>query len=188
MSQPEIVPMASQIDWRAVAQFVTAGVLFLGLIYTALQVRLLRRTRDTEDRITISQRTIDHNSLVLKDDGTRAAVALLENLHVPNDKPDSDLYWAVRGVHLSHINLIWQVWQLAGSPGAGEDLKNGNEGWQRFAREIVANKLRAAHKDRDSESATPADKAGGDLWEGLSKYEVVPPRFVAWLDSLSPRA
>lgn len=176
---------ACQIDWRAIAQFVTAAVLAGGLIYTAIQVRLHRRAREDENRTTISERTVNHNKLVLDDKHARSAVASLEDLNVPTDDAQADLYWAFRGVHLSHLNLIWQVWELAGTPGKGENLNPGYEGWQRFAREIVAKKLLAAVLATGAGEDKPENRAGANLWNGMSKYEAIPPKLFLWLQWLA---
>ena len=176
---------ACQIDWRAIAQFATAAALGWGLFHTASQVRLYRRAREAEDRTRISERTINHNKLVLDDKRARSAVAYLEGLNAPTDEAEADIYWAFRGVHLSHLNLIWQVWELAGTPGEGEKLNPGYEGWQRFAREIVAKKLRAAAHVTGEDANKLENKAGADLWNGMSKYEAVPPKFFLWLKSLA---
>jgi hypothetical protein len=176
---------ACQTDLRTIAQLVTAAALAGGLIYTAIQVSLRRRERNDENRTTISERTINHNKLILDDKRVRSVVASLEGLNVPADEAGADLYWAFRGVHLSHLNLIWQVWEIAGTPGKGKNLKLGYEGWQRFAQEIVAKKLRAAALAIGADKNKPENKAGADLWNGMSKYETAPPKLFLWLQWLA---
>ena len=174
-----------QIDWKAIAQFCTAGVLAVGLVYTIKQVTHLKRVHNDENRITISERTIHHNKSFRREPLARLVVASLLGLNAPIDEKEAALYWAFREVHQSHVNLIWQVWELAGTPGKGENLKPGYEGWQRFAREIVAKKLRAAALAVGEDKNKPENKAGADWWKGLSEYEVTPPRLFEWLQWLA---
>jgi hypothetical protein len=176
---------ACQIDWRALAQFATACVLFVGLIYTTRQLRLARRTRDAEDRNKISQRIDDHNALILDDERARSTVVCLEGLNIPTNEAEAHIYWTFRGVHLRHHNLIWSVWELAGTPGPKKELNPGYEGWQRFDREAVAKKLRATALANGKEANKPENKAGADLWNGMSKYEAVPTKFFLWLQWLA---
>ena len=119
----------------------------------------------------------------------RNAVQMLEGLNVPASKSDAATYWATRGVHLSHINLIWRIWELAGRPGRGEAISPRYDGWERFAREMITKKLRGAARAVNlsrikNDAISAEDFAGSDIWSALSTYEVVPTRFVKWLDGL----
>jgi hypothetical protein len=93
----------------------------------------------------------------------------------------------MRSIHLSHINLVWRVWELSGRPGRGEDLDARSDGWQRFAAKVIVMHLRDSADAVASGNAEPEKLAGNDLWVGLKSYEVVPTKFVEWLDSLRTR-
>ena len=119
----------------------------------------------------------------------RNAVQRLEGLNVPASKSDAATYWATRGVHLSNINLIWRIWELAGRPGRGKAISPRYDGWERFARGMVTKKLRGAARAVNlsrvkNDAVSAEDFAGSDVWSALSTYEVVPTRFVQWLDGL----
>ncbi len=188
MNLPYLVLAASSVDWQAIALFVNAGVFALGFFLTIMQLSLNRRSRDTEDRISISQSNLDHNTLILKDKRARSVVASLEGLNVPKDKDEEDSYWTYRGVHLSHINLIWRVWELGGQPKRGKDLYRYYNGWQRFAQKIVAKKLKAAADAVASGEKEPQHLAGADIWKGLSDYESIPVKLTDWLGWLAEKA
>jgi hypothetical protein len=57
-------------------------------------------------------------------------------------------------------------------------------GWERFARVMIAKKLRAATATVNSGHGTPIDKAGSDIWSALDAYEIFPPKFIEWLNGL----
>jgi hypothetical protein len=121
------------IDWKAVAQFCTAGVLAVGIGLTLKELKHHTRVHNDENRITISERTIHHNKSFRGKPLANLVVASLLGLNVPTDEKEAALYWAFWELHQSHVNLIWQVWELAGTPGKGENLDPGYEGWQRLS-------------------------------------------------------
>jgi hypothetical protein len=45
-----------------------------------------------------------------------------------------DKYWAARMLHLSHINLLWHVWELEDRP---TTLTQKHSGWDRFAKKVA---------------------------------------------------
>ncbi len=178
-----IVLVTCQLNWTAIAVLLNAIVFAVGFSLALKEFRLNRRSRDAEDRISISQNTFSHNELVVKDKLARSVVATLEGLNVPQDDEDELIYWKYRAVHLSHINLIWRVWDLGGRPGAGKGFEKDLDfdGWQRFAQKIVARKLKAAADAVNSGSSTPELLAGADVWKGLAEYESPPKKLADWL-------
>ena len=185
MNELDIVPTVCTIDWRAVAQFVTALVLAFGIYFAWKQLCISKLARDAEARISIAQRTIQHNDLIMNNLKARDAIAALEGLSIMENDEQKELYWAYRLVHLSHVNLIWQVWELGGRPLKGKNLNLHFDGWQRFAKEIVAKKLQAAFFCTELEAEKPENRAGADIWSGMDTYEVIPEQFVVWFKELA---
>jgi hypothetical protein len=140
--------------------------------------------RETENILSVLDSTIAHNAHFREKAPALKAIQMLEGLNVPVSEPDAGTYWATRGVLASHINLIWRVWELAKRPGRGEAISPRYDGWERFAREIVAKKLRSSARAVKNGGRSPEDLAASDIWSGLSTYEVVPTKFVQWLDGL----
>jgi hypothetical protein len=187
MNTVEAFLAACQIDLGTLPQWLTFVGVVIGFVLTYLQLRHIQSIRQTENIFRIC------NSHFLEKPPARTAVQMLEGLNVPVSEPDAATYWAARGVHLSHINLIWRIWELAGRPERGEAISPRYDGWERFAREIVTKKLRgaarAANRSRVKiDEISPEDLAASDIWSGLSTYEVVPTKFVQWLDALDEHA
>jgi len=132
--------------------------------------------------VSVSDSTIAHNADFLKQPEALKAIQMLEGLKVPAS--GFEAYWATRGVHLSHANLVWRVWELAGRPGRGETMNSRFDGWERFAREIITKKLRASVQAVESGGTKPEDLAASDLWSALRSYEAFPTKFVDWLEGL----
>jgi hypothetical protein len=118
---------------------------------------------------------------------------LLEGLNVPTNEDQANEYWTYRGVHLSHINLVWQVWEIGRIHGKGRKLEQCYAGWERFAKKIIATPLYNASLATGTDAEKPEIKAGADLWKGMSSidirngmsnYEAVHPKFFDWLKSL----
>lgn len=184
MSMVEAFHIACRIDWGTVPQWLTFFTIAGGLVFTHLQLRHNRYVRETENILSVSDSTITHNSLFLGRPEAQEAIKSLEGLNTPDSADDAKTYWAVRWIHLSHINLIWRAWELAGRPGPGETIRFRYDGWERFAREIVTKKLKESVRLVQDGAPSPADFAESDLWLGLNTYEIVPIKFVKWLDSL----
>lgn len=180
-----------QMEFGTVPQwltFIAQSLTFIGVVIgfciTARQLQHNRQVRETENLINVSDSTIAHDAHFLAQPSSLKAIELLEGLHVPSSKPDAETYWAFRGVHLSHLELICRVWQLDGGPERGKSMKVRSDGWERFAREIVTKKLRASAQAVKNGGTAPADLAASDLWLGLQTYETFPTKFVQWLDGL----
>jgi hypothetical protein len=178
-----------QMDFGTVPQwltFIAQGLTFAGVVvgfcFTARQLRHYQRVRETENVISISDSTVAHNTRFPGQREALNAVQMIEGLNIPAS--GSDTYWATREVHLSHINLVWRVWELAGRPGRGETINPRQDGWERFAREIITKKLRGAAQAVNDGGTAAADLAGSDLWSGLQRYEAYLSKFVRWLDGL----
>jgi hypothetical protein len=171
-----------QMDLGTVPQWLTFVGVVIGFCFTAGQLRHNQHVRETENFLKISDSTTAHNVRFPGQSEALKAVQMLEGLNVPAS--GSDTYWATREVHLSHINLVWRVWELAGQPGRGEAINSRFDGWERFAREIITKKLRSSAQAVDNGASAPADLAGSDLWSGLQRYEAYPTKFVQWLDGL----
>ena len=179
-----------QLDWSALAQWGQVAVLSIGFVWTGLQLRQARLDRNIRSKIIIQQRTLDHNSPIGDSPLLRWAVQFCEGLKVPGPVPATvsnatpeEKYWAVRNVHLSHLNLVAQVWELAGQPKEGVTLE-GYRGWERFATKVVIETLRASTVAVEGGDTSPENLAGADLYKGLSEYESASPEFVAWLNGL----
>ena len=187
MSTVEAFRAACQIDLGTVPQWLTFVGVVVGFVLTYLQLRHIQSVRQTENIFRVC------NSHFLEKPSAHNAVQLLQELKVPAPEPEAARYWATRGVHLSHINLIWRIWELAGRPGRGKAISPRYDGWERFAREMVTKKLRGAARAVNlsrvkNDAISAEDFAGSDVWSALSTYEVVPTRFVQWLDGLDEPA
>jgi len=98
-------------------------------------------------------------------------VSRLLNHATPAASAAMDEYWAARLLHLSHVNLLWQAWELNGEA----DL-NRHEGWKRFAKRV------ASHLSKcDPSSTSQEEKACSDLWRELHDG-IWPNAFVQWLE------
>ena len=188
MSTVEAFRAACQIDLGTVPQWLTFVGVVVGFVLTYLQLRQIQSVRQTENIFRVC-----NSPHFLEKPSAHNAVQLLQELKVPAPEPEAARYWATRGVHLSHINLIWRIWELAGRPGRGKAISPRYDGWERFAREMVTKKLRGAARAVNlsrvkNDAISAEDFAGSDVWSALSTYEVVPTRFVQWLDGLDEPA
>lgn len=189
MNAVEALRAGCGVDWGSVPQWLTFVGVAVGFIFTYLELRRSQSLRQTENIIRASDNMIAYHAQFLEKVPVRNAVQRLEGLNVPASKSDAATYWATRGVHLSNINLIWRIWELAGRPGRGKAISPRYDGWERFAREMVTKKLRGAARAVNlsrvkNDAVSAEDFAGSDVWSALSTYEVVPTRFVQWLDGL----
>jgi hypothetical protein len=162
-------------------------LIFAGVVVAYFQLRHYEHVRETENFLSVSDSTIAHNARFLEGSEARKVVEMLEGLNVPASEPASKTYWATRGVHFSHMHLVWRVWELAGQPGRGQPMEGRYDGWERFAREIIAKKLRGSDQAVESGGTKPEDLAASDLWRSLHSYEAFPTKFVEWLDGLLDR-
>jgi hypothetical protein len=167
-----------------ISQLLTFVGVVVGFYITARQLQHNRHVREMENLISVSDSTIAHDARFLERPLSLKAVELLEGLNMPDSESDAKTYWAFRGVHLSHLELICRVWQLDGAPECGKAMSAKLDGWERFAREIVTKKLRASAREVKNGGTAPADLAASDLWFGLHTYECFPTKFVQWLDGL----
>jgi hypothetical protein len=193
MNAIEALRAVCRIDWGSVPQWLTFVGVAVGFIFTYLQLRRNQSLRQTENILRVSDRMVAYNAHFLEKLPLRNAVQTLEGLNVPASKSEATAYWAARGVHLSDINLIWRIWELAGRPGRGKAISPRYDGWERFAREMVTKKLRGAARAVNlsrvkNDAISAEDLAGSDVWSSLSTYEVLPTKFVQWLDGLDEDA
>ena len=191
MNTVEILRSAGQYDWGTIPQwlafassFLTFIAVVVGFLFTRRQLKHNQFVRETENILSVSDSTIVHNAHFGEKALALKAIEMLEGLNVPANEPDAAMYFATRAVLMSHLNLIWRVWELAKRPGRGEAIDPRYDGWERFAREIVMKKLRGAVMAVKNGGTSPDDLAASDIWSGLSKYEIVPTKFVKWLDGL----
>jgi hypothetical protein len=191
MSIIEIFRTACQNDCGTVPQwlmFFTSCLTFIavvfGFYFTRKQLQHARSVRETENILSILESLLGHNAKFKKDDPALKAIQEIEGLNVPASERDAEMYWATRHVHVSHINLIWRAWELAGRPRRGEPINARYDGWERFAREVVMKNLRESARKVKNDEGSPADVAASDVWHGLNTYEVLPTKFVQWLDGL----
>jgi hypothetical protein len=179
------------VELGPLSGWATAAAIVIGAAVAGHQLQHGRRERREERLINIAERIAAHNASFGNDTLRRRAIAMLEGLHVPHTEPGSeqeqspsaaDRYWAMRFIHLGHINLVWHVWELLQER---EKLDRVHYGWERFAREIILKPLQAAAQAAKSGSPSPEEAAGNDIWDGLHKYEVSSPNFVLWLEGLN---
>jgi hypothetical protein len=173
------------MDLGTIPQWLTFAAAVVGFRFTARQLKHNQSVRETESVLSILNSTIAHNTSQAP---ALAAIQKLENLNVPNSESEAKRYWAMRDLHLSHINLIWHVWELAERPGPGERINERYDGWERFACKIIKNNLLASVEAVQSGGTAPEDLAASDLWFGMRTYEVFPTRFADWLVGLDDRA
>jgi len=133
----------------------------------------MRKAADHQRIVAMIERTTEHNWRAAEDQHRLDAIATFEGLSVPATDDEKKKYWASRLVHLSHLNLLWQAWELSGR----KDLPPGLNGWNRFAG-VFARKLKLYQEEE------PDDLALRDLRKAIQPqngYEVVPSEFVEWL-------
>lgn len=160
-----------------VATLIQTVVVVVGLIYVKRQI-------DQANSTSISERVMEHNWHIMPDHNMRRVVADCEELNVPAGQEDE--YWSARAVHLNHIQLLSQVWELAGRPKPGRLLPRDYQGWQRFAMVVVAKPLFASYERVLAErSQTAFDQAAHDIWKGHKSHEVASPSFFQWLEKLA---
>lgn len=163
--------------WSGLVRHVEIGLLFIGTLLVAWQLKQANEHKEMDNFVAIIERTSEHNWQIVNDDSALQFVERAEDLSVRGkDKKTRDEYWAARAVHLSHLNLLWQVWELEGRP---KYLSDHNAGWTRFAQKIVVQMSNAEAPPK----GTPSDWAAYDIWKGLHSYEVHPPEFIAWLEA-----
>ena len=162
-----------------------ASLLAFALVFTFFQLRRAQKDRHHANVAAINERVMSHNALILADPDKCALVAAVEGLKVPEGQASA--YWAARAVHLGHVNLLSQVWELSGRPKPGRHLLKEFGGWETFARDIVARSMAEASAKvaGQATAATAAELAASDLWTGISTYEVTGQAFNSWLCSLS---
>ena len=102
MGTVEAFRAASQIDLGTVLNGSRCGGSGR-LRLTYLQWRHIQSVRQTENIFRVC------NSDFLEKPSAHNAVQLLQELKVPALEPEAARYSATRGVHLSHINLIWRI-------------------------------------------------------------------------------
>lgn len=177
--RPSVVDM-STVKRRAVAvaKHVEVGMVILGTFLVAWQLKQANEHREMENSTAIIERTQEHNWSIVDNELRRSVVEVSERLYVAGQSKEiKNEYWAARAVHLSHLNLLWHVWELEGRP---SELSEHHAGWTRFAKAIMVQISQAPAPPRGS----PAEWAAYDLWKGLKSYEVYPPEFVEWLERL----
>jgi hypothetical protein len=160
-------------------------LLLFALAYTHFQLQRAKLDRLHANLAAINERVFTHNAIVLANPARCAAVAEMQKLRVPAGQ--DSLYWAYRAVHLGHIHILSQVWELSGRPTPGSRLPSEFAGWQAFARDIVAKSLAEADA-RVAEGGTspsPEDLAGSDLWRAIATFDVTGKHFNAWLRRLA---
>lgn len=161
-------------------QYLTVFVLATSGFVAARSLLRLAHARRLENVVSLIGRVETHNWHIVADKERCASVAGMEQLSVPESEADRTLYWNARLVHLSHVNFVWQAWELGGTPHEGH-LPSHMDGWDRFARRLSADlRTSAARTPR-----TPCDVAAADLLLGMDIYEIMPTRFVKWFKSLS---
>lgn len=160
-------------------------LLSVALVYTHFQLRRARQDRLHANVAAINERVFTHNALVLADQERCAVVAAMQELQIPEGQ--EKLYWAARAVHLGHVHILAQVWELSGRPMPGKPLLKELAGWESFARDVVAKSLSNASTrvTADATSITPADFAGSDVWRALSTFDATGKDFNAWLTRLT---
>lgn len=148
----------------------------MGTLLVAWQLKQANEHKEMDNFVAIIERTSDHNWQLINNAGALPFIEKSEGLFVYGKEEFRKEYWAARAVHLSHLNLLWQVWELEGRP---TQLSEHNAGWTRFAQKIVGQMSKAEAPPK----GTPSEWASYDIWSGLHSYEVHPPEFVAWLET-----
>ena len=62
--------------------------------------------------IAIIEQIAEHNREIGRNPNYRAAVSRLLDHALPASSAAVDEYWASRLLNLSHLNLLWQVWEI----------------------------------------------------------------------------
>jgi hypothetical protein len=166
------------LEYEAIGEFLVAFVLAVEGFLALLELNSRREDRNQENIAKMIERVSEHNWAIISDEDCCAVIDQLQDLHSGDTAKDKTQYWAARAVHLSHVLLLRQVWELAGKT---EDLE-GQDGWVAFAKE-TAKQLFSASKPP---GGNPNDWAASDLWEHLTQHrEIHPKKFVEWLQDLA---
>jgi len=162
-------------------------ILFVGLVFAIVQIRHMHKSRIQSAIAEIFARISTHNANVASDSYQRRAVEIF--LRIPSDRRHSGqdydenvylLYWGTRILHLSHINLLVQMWLVCGGK---RRIERHYAGWTEFAR-ILA-------KDLTGETSRNKPywyyNACFDIWYPCSSENKIgyPATFVRWMNDLS---
>ncbi len=164
-----------------VGAFVAIIALFvagLGGVFTAMQLSLSRAAARHHHAVAIVQRVVEHNARIATNPAMQKAVAAMQGLKVPSDEVQANDYWSVRMLHLSHLALLLQVWELGG---AGDALPREMDGWSKFGRLFVT------HLATETLNSGATAQAAKDVWSAMyaqGAYETLPTGFKSWLKNL----
>jgi hypothetical protein len=161
--------------WGLVIQSLTP----ISILLAVMRFSHERRRREIDDVLGINESATKHNAGLTNEE--HQAIAHIEGLQVPQDKIEAKMYWGARLVHLSHLNMVWRVWEVT----KGMTRGSGYDGWIRFARVVIANRLLTGDEVVRHGGRDPRDLAAADLWRALEQYEPFPKKFVLWLRSLN---
>jgi hypothetical protein len=140
-----------------------------------VELRRMDRDREQANLAAILERTAEHNWHIIENEERRLVVEETRRLSVSGcSEAVKKQYWAARAVHLSHVLLLHQVWELNGR----KELSHGLDGWNNFASAVGRELLNAQARPK----GTPSDWAAYDLWMALQYDEVQPAEFVTWLE------
>mgnify|MGYP001571696563 CR=1 FL=1 len=164
-------------DFQGFIFAIQAIILITALIVAVIQLKQAADDRKQENFVAYIARTAEHNWQIINDSTRQLVVEESLNLFIRNrfDEEEKQKYWASRSVQLSHIYLLWHVWEL--------EIKNSKEtnssvdGWVRFAG-LITCKLSHSRKPPHGD---PFEWAEYDLWQGLQSYETHPKEFITWL-------
>lgn len=131
-------------DLASLAPLLTAGLVIAGF----LSLRRITRSSRQSLILGLYGRTMEHNNTIVADKYQRAAIDVFHGLESNNPTLRSnrtsleaqengyyELYWATRAVHLSHLFLIYQVWNLADE--SRSKFEKRYYGWAVFAQKIL---------------------------------------------------
>lgn len=158
----------------AVGELLLVVVLAAEGSLAVIELRARRDDRNQENLVNLMARVTEHNWAVIADPSRRGVLDKLRDFHTGPSENDRTEYWAARAVHLSHVWLLSQLWQLSD----GSENLAGQDGWVRFA----ARCSKTMSNAKSYPEGTPHDWAASDLWRDLKGgREPHATGFIEWL-------
>ncbi len=165
---------------EGMGQLLTVILLAVGGLFGVSQFHERDLERERANLVAIMARAADHNWHIIDSKHRREVVEQTLSLSIKDRSPlEKEKYWAARAVHLSHLNILYQVWELADR---SKNLGPKDEGWARFASRIAKN-LQDCRKPFEGE---PSEWAGYDLWRSR-KEGAFPESFIDWLREMASK-
>lgn len=162
---------------------VSQTAVVIGVAIALVQLSHLKKNRKSANFIALISSVHSHNRQIAEKDIRQYVVDMFLGLSVNTPElafNDRELYWATRIVHLSHLNILAQMFVLSES---NLMLRSEFLQWQEFAAMLVADLRGVTNRPLPK----PYRDACSDLWKGIGSHEQLPTPFRLWLQKLTPK-